>query len=296
MPSQSTPRDEFYLDPRDVRRSFDAASRTYDQASSVHAEVRARLLERLEVVRIEPTLVVDLGAGTGFASRALSRRYSSAQVVALDCSLGMLQAARRQQGWLRRFGRLAADATALPLKESTVDLVFSNLMLQWCNEPHRVFTEIRRVLRPRGLFTFTTLGPDTLKELRHAWRQIDAHTHVNRFIDMHDLGDALVRSGFAEPVMDTERLTVTYADFDGLASDLKRSGSHNLNADRPRGLTGRRTLNALRAQLEPYRREERLPATLEVVYGHAWAGDVRPSMDVTEEIRIPFTTLRRRRR
>lgn len=295
MSSRSTPHDEFYLSPRDVRRSFDAASATYDQVSSIQAEIRARLLERLNVVRLEPKVVVDLGAATGVASRALSQRYSSAQVIAVDASVRMLQTARRHQGWLRRFGRLAAFGDSLPLQSSSVDLVFSNLMLQWCNEPHRVFGEIRRVLRPRGLFTFTTLGPDTLRELREAWRRVDLRTHVNRFIDMHDLGDALVRSGFADPVMDTERLTVTYATFDDLADDLKKSGSHNVNADRPRGLTGRRTLADLRKQLETFRREGVLPATLEVVYGHAWAGEPRAASSSTSgEVRVPLETLRRR--
>jgi malonyl-CoA O-methyltransferase len=295
MPSQSSPRDEFYLDPRDVRRSFDAASATYDGASSIQAEIRARLLERLEVVRIDPKVVVDLGAGTGMASRALSRRYSSAQVIAVDSSPRMLQVARRRQGWLRRFGRLAAQASRLPLRPSSVDLVFSNLMLQWCNEPHEVFAEIGRVLRAHGLLTFTTLGPDTLKELRHAWRQVDLRTHVNRFIDMHDLGDALVRAGFADPVMDTERLTVTYASFEGLASDLKKSGSHNINADRPHGLTGRQTWRSVRAQLESSRRDGLLPATLEVVYGHAWMGEARVPPASAGEVRIPLTQLTRAR-
>lgn len=295
MPSQSPPRDEYYLDPRDVRRSFAAASSTYDQASRIQAEIRARLLERLDLVRIEPKLVVDLGAGTGVASRALSQRYPSAHVIALDASLPMLQLARRQLGWLRRFSRVSSCASSLPLQESSIDLVFSNLMLQWCNEPHRVFLEIRRVLRPHGLLTFTTLGPDTLKELRDAWRRIDMRTHVNRFIDMHDLGDVLMRSGFADPVMDTEQLTVTYPSFDSLAADLKKTGSHNINAGRPRGLTGQRTLRAVRQQLESHRHDGLLPMTVEVVYGHAWAGELRTAPSRPGEVRIPLRDLDRRR-
>lgn len=295
MSSQSPPRDEFYLDPRDVRRSFDAASATYDRASSVQAEIRGRLLERLDIVRLQPNVVLDLGSATGAGARALSQRYASAQVIALDVSQLMLREARRHQGWLRKFARIAGDAASLPLKDSSVDLVFSNLMLQWCNEPHRVFAEIARVLRPGGLLTFTTLGPDTLKELRAAWRQIDARTHVNRFIDMHDLGDALMRSGFADPVMDTERLTVTYGSFELLAEDLKKSGSRNINADRPRGLTGRRALSGLREELEKSRREGVLPATLEVVYGHAWAGERRRAAAGNGEVRVPLESIRRRR-
>jgi malonyl-CoA O-methyltransferase len=295
MSSQFPPRDEFYLDPRDVRRSFDAASATYDRASSVQAEIRSRLLQRLDVVRLEPKLILDLGSATGAGARALTQRYASAQVIALDVSPLMLQAARRHQGWLRKFGRIAGDATSLPLRGASVDLVFSNLMLQWCNEPHRVFAEVGRVLRPGGLLTFTTLGPDTLKELREAWRRIDPRTHVNRFIDMHDLGDALIRSGFADPVMDTERLTVTYSTFELLAQDLKKSGSHNINADRPRGLTGRGALRGLREHLETLRRDGVLPATLEVVYGHAWASERRRGAAVAGEVRVPLGSVGRRR-
>jgi malonyl-CoA O-methyltransferase len=259
----------YALDTLRVRRAFDRAARTYDAAAVLHAEVRDNLLARLDLMALMPRVVVDAGAGTGHASRALKRRYPKALVIALDTSPRMLQAARRQQSWLRRFGRVCADAERLPLADGSVDLILSNLMLQWCNPDH-VFAEFRRVLAPHGLLSFTTLGPDTLRELRSAWREVDSRTHVNQFIDMHDIGDALVRGGFASPVLDVERYTLTYLDVRRVAADLKATGAHNATMGRARGLTGRRQFAALQAAYEGFRQDGRLPATYEVVFGHAW--------------------------
>jgi malonyl-CoA O-methyltransferase len=240
--------------------------------------------------------VLDLGAGTGHAALALKRRYRAAQVVALDLAPGMLQEAGRRQTLLRRFRRVCADAAALPLGTASVDLVFSNLMLQWCNDPDAVFRECRRVLKPGGLLTFTTFGPDTLVELRRAWAAADdGHTHVNRFIDMHDLGDALVRSGLAEPVLDVERYTLTYATARDLMRDLKAIGAHNATAGRPRGLTGRGAFMRMAAEYETHRREERLPATYEVVFGQAWAPMSASRARVAPgEVTVPVARIGRR--
>lgn len=258
------------LDTLRVRRSFDRAATTYDAAAVLHAEVRANLLGRLDLMALAPRVVLDAGAGTGHVSRALIRRYPKARVIALDSSPRMLHAAARQQSWLRRFARVCADAERLPLADGSVDLILSNLMLQWCN-PDSVFSEFRRVLAPQGLLSFTTLGPDTLRELRSAWREVDSYTHVNQFIDMHDIGDALVRAGFASPVLDVERYTLTYLDVQRVAADLKATGAHNATAGRAKGLTGRRRFAALQAAYEAFRQDGRLPATYEVVFGHAWS-------------------------
>jgi malonyl-CoA O-methyltransferase len=262
-------KDEYALDTARVRRSFDRAAATFDAAAVLHAEVRGNLLSRLDLMDLTPRVAVDAGAGTGHASRALKRRYPKALVIALDTSQPMLQAAGRRQGWLRRFTRVCADAERLPLADGSVDLILSNLMLQWCS-PDAVFAEFRRVLAPQGLFCFTTLGPDTLRELRSAWREVDSRTHVHRFIDMHDIGDALVRAGFASPVLDVERFTLSYLDLRRVAADLKATGAHNSTMGRARGLTGRRQFAGLEAAYETFRQEGRLPATYEVVFGHAW--------------------------
>jgi malonyl-CoA O-methyltransferase len=287
--------DPFDIDLARVRRSFGRSARDYDAAAVLQSRVRDELLGRLDVVRLEPAAVLDLGAGTGHASAALKRRYRSSQVIALDLAEGMLREAGRRQRLLRRFGRVCGHAAALPLRDASVDLVFSNLMLQWCQDPDAVFGECRRVLKPGGLLTFTTFGPDTLVELRRAWAAADTHTHVNRFIDMHDLGDALVRSGLAEPVMDVERFTLTYAEVRDLMRDLKRIGARNANAGRPRGLTGRAALARMTAAYEALRLDGRLPATYEVVYGQAWCPVSPPrGRGAPGEVVVPFARIGRR--
>ena len=285
--------DEYLLDSSAVRRAFDRASASFTDCAHVHAEIRARLLERLELVRLDPRVVVDLGAAHGAGAKALGARYRSARVVAIDLSPAMLERAARNQGFIRRFARIAADAQHLPLATGSVDLAFSNLMLQWCPDPDAVLRELRRVLRTGALLVFTTLGPDTLKELRHAWG-LDGHVHVHRFIDMHDLGDALLRAGFAEPVMETERLTVTYPNLAALERELQGSGSCNLAAGRRRGLSGKQLRQSARERYESLRRDQVLPVSLEVIYGHAWVGTAKPASTQPGEIHVPLSALRRR--
>lgn len=287
--------DPFDLDLARVRRSFGRSARDYDATAVLQARVRGELLERLDLVRLEPAAVLDLGAGTGHAARALKRRYGMSHVIAVDLAEGMLREARRQQALLRRFQRVCGQAAALPLREASVDLVFSNLMLQWCQDPATVFGECRRVLKPGGLLTFSTFGPDTLFELRDAWAAADGHTHVNRFIDMHDLGDALVRAGLAEPVLDVECFTLTYAEVRDLMRDLKTLGAHNATAGRPRGLTGKGALARMTAAYEALRHDGRLPATYEVVYGQAWCPAGAPrGRRPAGEVRVPVGQIGRR--
>jgi malonyl-CoA O-methyltransferase len=291
---------EFDLDRGRVRDSFSRAADHYDAAAALQSTVRDELLERLDLVRLDPGVVLDLGAGTGHAALALKRRYRRSRVVALDLAEGMLREAGRRQRWLRRFDRVGADAAALPLRDASVDLIYSNLMLQWCTEPDRVFRECRRVLRPGGLLTFATFGPDTLLELRRAWGVADpGHVHVNQFHDMHDLGDGLIRAGLAEPVLDVERHTLTYQDVRGLMRDLKAIGAHNVTAGRARGLTGKSTLSAMIGAYEPFRRPDgKLPATYEVVFGQAWTpvGPIRAKAGEIGEARVPVGNIGRRER
>jgi malonyl-CoA O-methyltransferase len=288
-------RDEYFLDPRLVRRAFDRISSRFDAHAYVHGEIRNRLLERLDLVRLQPNLVLDLGAGTGHAARALQDRYRHAYVVAMDISPGMLVQARRQQRLLKRFGRIAGDAQALSLKANCVDLVFSNLMLQWCSDLDRVFSELARVVKPGGLVTFASLGPDTLRELRANWADSGSAVHVHRFIDMHDVGDALLRAGFAEPVMDTERLTVTYQDIDRLLTELRCTGSTNRASGRSRGLRPPRIHNAARARFEALKSGSSFPISLEIVYGHAWATESKGSKRTdSKTFAVPLSDIRRR--
>jgi malonyl-CoA O-methyltransferase len=260
----------FRLDRARLRASFDRASASYESASGLQARVAAELLERLAAFDFTPAVVLDLGAGTGRVTRELKRRYRRALVTALDLSPGMLREARRHQLPWRRFERVCADAMRLPLADASVDVVFSSLMLQWCEPLSAALGEVRRVLKPEGFFAFSTFGPDTLNELRTAWASADGYNHVNRFLDMHDIGDALVHAGLMEPVLDVDRVTVEYADVLELMRDLKAIGAHNVTAGRPRALAGRARLARVEAAYESFRRDGRLPATYEIVYGASW--------------------------
>ncbi len=263
-----------------ARRSFAAAANGYDAAAVLQREVGKRLLERLDLMQLQPLRVLDLGTGTGQCLGGLLGRYPKADVVALDIALPMLTHARKRGRWLRRPRCVCADAERLPFPDNSFDLLFSNLMLQWCVDIEAAFAEFQRVLRPGGLLLFSTFGPDTLKELRSSWETVDGASHVNIFLDMHDIGDALVRTRFADPVVDVERLTLTYPDVWQLMRELKQIGAHNVTAGRARGLTGRARMQRLVAAYEQYRHAGVLPASYEIVNGHAWTASNQCSISV----------------
>ncbi|MBL8521524.1 MAG: malonyl-ACP O-methyltransferase BioC [Betaproteobacteria bacterium] len=265
-------------DKRAVRRSFAHAAATYDANAFLQREIAGRLFERLDYIKLAPATVLDLGCGTGTVTARLAERFPAARLVALDLALPMLTHTRAsiKRTWADRLLRrgspvdtVCADAESLPLAGASVDAVVSSLTLQWC-DAGRAIAEAERVLKPGGLFLFTTFGPDTLKELRAAFRAIDDRPHVNTFIDMHDLGDLMVHAGLADPVVDQEVLTLTYAELKPLLAELKGLGAHNVLPGRARGLMGKSRWQAMVAAYEAFRRDGRLPATYEVVYGHAW--------------------------
>ena len=284
-----------WLDRESARRNADRASETYDASAVLQERLRQQMIERLEWIAFTPQVVVDLGCGTGHAAAALSRRWPQARIIAVDFAPGMLrETARRDEA--SRIERLCADAESLPLPDASVDLLFCNLMLPWCDDPDAVFAEIARVLRPRGLLTFSTFGPDTLIELREAWRAADDATHVIPFTDMHDIGDGLVRAGLVEPVLDVCRYTLTYPDLGSLMRDLKAIGAQNATAGRPRGLTGRKRLHAVEQAYERHREDGVLPATYEAVFGQAWGAMPQPDRGHDDGFAIPVGAIGRRLR
>ena len=284
------------LDARAIRRSFDAAAASYDLHAALQREVADRLLARLDFTTVKPAVILDLGAGTGYCTGLLERRWPRAQIVLADLAPAMLATARR--GGPRFFSKrhyVCTDARALPFAPGSVDLIVSSLTLQWCEDLGAVFADCARALKPGGLLLFSTLGPDTLRELRAAWAAVDDAPHVNRFHDMHIVGDALIHSGFSSPVMEREDLTVTYAEVLGLMRDLKGIGAHNTHQQRARALYGRRQLTRLAEAYERFRRDGLLPATYETIYGHAWAPqrDTRPQ-DGSTVATYPLSQLKRR--
>ena len=268
--------DEYLIDKARVRASFNRAANTYDAAAVLQKQVREEMLSRLDLVKIAPQAILDAGCGTGHGSFGLQKRFKSAQVYSLDIALNMLQQTQLQRPFLQKILNkqqlLCADIESLPIASNSMDLVWSNLALQWCNDLDAAFTEVARVLQPESLFVFSTFGPDTLKELRAATS--NGHTHVSRFIDMHDIGDALTRAGFSAPVLDVEHYTLTYDDVKGVMKDLKSIGAHNATQGRARGLQGKGFLSNLTQQYEQFRTNNKLPATFEVVYGHAWKRNI----------------------
>ncbi|GAB5605293.1 malonyl-ACP O-methyltransferase BioC [Sideroxyarcus sp. TK5] len=285
---------EFEIDKKQVRQAFSRAAADYDAAAVMQREVCIRMLEKLDYIKLQPAHLLDVGSGTGWGTRQLGERYPKADVTALDIALGMLQHARGTAGWWRKLfqGRrerfLCADVEALPLASGSVDMVWSNLALQWCNDLPATFVELHRILRTDGLLMFSCFGVDTLKELRIAFRDVDGYNHLNRFVDMHDVGDMLVAAGFADPVMEMEKITLTYEDARAVMQDLKSIGAHNVTAGRATGMMGKAAWQRVIENYETLRRHGKLPATFEIVYGHAWKPVPKAAPDGRAIIRTDF--------
>jgi len=275
-----------------IQRSFSKAALSYDRAAVLQRKVADELLERLDPIIIKPKTVLDLGCGTGYCLKPLERRFKKAKVVALDLALSMLNQIKKNQAWRHRQHLVNADAHVLPFAAESVDLVFCGLTLQWC-DPDPVFQEIARVLTPGGLLMFATFGPDTLKELRAAWSEVDDQIHVHDFIDMHDLGDAMLRAGLAQPVVDREDITVTYATVRTLLRDLKAIGARNAAIDRKPGLTGKGEFARFEAAYDRIGGSNgRFNASFEVVYGHAWRPDSQLHGKQDSAQQIPVSSIR----
>jgi malonyl-CoA O-methyltransferase len=258
------------LNEHHIRRRFEKAAARFDEADFVHAETRQGLLQRIEPLLVDAATVVDLGAATGSAHAALGKRFKGARIIALDIAHGMLQRARRKKSWLAKTSYAQASASALPFANESVDVIFANMLLPWMDDPTPVLTEVARILRKGGMFAFATLGPDSLQEVRRAWSSVDQGNHVNRFPDMHDLGDGLVNAGLKDPVLDIDRLTINYNDADKLFSDLTAAAARNCQQQRQTTLTGKRRFAMMRSALEKTAQNGKISLDLEVVYGHCW--------------------------
>jgi malonyl-CoA O-methyltransferase len=280
-----------WLDRRAARRWFERAGAA-PAADPLAREVERRMAERLAYVRHDPARILDVGCGARWPG-ALRERYPAAEIVAVDSALAMLRHARGARplaaralalvrGGTERFA--CAELSALPLATGCCAMIWSNLALAWSDDLGATIAEWQRVLTVGGLLMFSTYGPDTLQELRAAYA--DAAPHVHPFPDMHDVGDALVAAGFADPVMDMERIKLTYRDLDGLVADLRATGQRNAHAGRRRTLNGARRWVQARATYAALARDGRVPASFEIVYGHAWKAAPRVARDGRAVIRM----------
>ena len=281
------------LDVCQVKRNFVRAAADYDNVAVFQREIARRMLERLDFIKFEPGRILDLGCGTGFDLSALSERYKTSQVTGLDQSEAMLHAGKGSQSsvrWLfprfklNRVVRLCASAEKLPLKNSSADFIWSNLMLHWLNDAQQALREMFRVLDEEGLLMFSVLGPDSFKELRESFS--DGQTHTLPFYDLHDYGDLLQECGFSDPVMDVDRVVMNYRSLDDLLAELRRNGGSCATHDRNRGLMGKKNWQAMRAAYEKKVPNGIFPVTLEVIYGHAWKPVARKTADGSDIVRF----------
>jgi malonyl-CoA O-methyltransferase len=250
-------------DKRQVAASFSRAAATYDSVAALQRQVGSQLLARLPAAA-EPLSWLDLGSGTGYFSRALAANFPRAEGIALDIAEGMLRHARPQGGALHF---VAGDAERLPLRDGSVDLIYSSLALQWCEDFACVLREARRVMRSGGTLAFSSLCTGTLQELRDAWQMVDGFAHVNRFRSLATYQALCRDSGMALVSLDVRPEVLHFPDLRQLTGELKALGAHNLNPGRPGGLTGRARIRALIDAYEGFRQPAGLPATYQVVYG-----------------------------
>ena len=272
------------LKAADVARRRDRAASSFDSADFLFRRAHDGIIERLAPLVMEPRTILDLGAGTGTQSRALAKHYRKARVLSLDPSKAMLGIARGQRPFLSKTREVIATTDRLPLPDHSVDLVYANLWLAWLDDLPACFAEVARVLAKGGVFAFATLGPDTFRNIREAHDEAPA---VRTFVDMHDIGDLLVRAGIAEPVLDVDKLTISYSDADALFRDISAVGARNVHAGRRQSLTGRQRFDQFRRALEG---QGGPTVEIELVFGHAWGTGPRPPAG---EVRIDAASIGR---
>ena len=258
------------LNARHVRSNFDRAAGRFTGADFVHRAAADGLMQRLQPIAVTPGYVVDLGSALGTGSKQLARRFPKARILSVDRSSQMLSAAKRTRGWFSRVRELQANACQLPLRNSSVDFVFANMLMPWIDDLSGLFGEIARVLSKDGVFVFSTLGPDSLTVLRQAWSNVDDDLHVHHFADMHNLGDAMMHAGLGDPVLDIDCLSISYRNAEALFTDLAVAGGRSSLRDRRPTLTGKDRFARFRKHLEAAAIEGVIEVKLELVYGHAF--------------------------
>ena len=275
-----------------ICKAFGQQASEYEKAAKIQTEIGSRLFERLNYLKINPRYILDLGCGTGLFSLLLKKKYPKAEIIGLDLSAPMLKQAKQKQSWRRRWPLIKADMSLLPFDDRCFDLIFANQVVHWTDSFKVLAQELNRVMRLDGCLMFSTLGPDTFKEFQKAWEAGDKYAHVNRFSDMHDIGDQLLSTHFIDPVVDMELLTVHYTSVKQLLENLKAQGISNTNPSRNRGLTGKKSWQHFESAYQNLSTSDgKYPLSYEVVYAHAWKGRERPH-SIGNETFIPVSQIR----
>lgn len=277
----------------EIGKAFNKHATEYEKAALIQQEIGQRLFERLDFLKIEPKYVLDLGCGSGFFTAQLKKKYPKATVIGLDLAHAMLLQAKKKQGLWRKWPLVNADMLQMPFPTGIFDLVFANQVIHWGHAMPEVFRELNRVMNTNACLMFTTLGPDTFKELKQAWQGVNAFAHVNNFVDMHDLGDSLLAEHFLEPVVDMEFLSLHYKTLPQLVRSLKSQGVKNIHPQRNHGLTSRASWGKFEHNYSLMcTKEGKYPLSYEVVYGHAWKGATRQTVEGAET-RISVSAIKR---
>lgn len=250
-----------------IRLAFERIAERYDHHAALEQEVCSRLLERTAFNRRAPAQVLDLGCGTGAGSAKLKQIFRKAQVTGLDTSMGMLYRLRRRSGMLKPIRGVCGDIGSLPFATRSADMLFSNLATYWCPDPMAMFSEFRRVLRPDGMLLFSTLGPETLRELKAVWTGVDEQVELPEFPDLMEIGNALMAAGFREPVMDMEVITLSYPDLPSMLEELEATGNALLVRGWDRRLGAESALEQAYSAFGP---DGKYPLSFEIIYGVAF--------------------------
>lgn len=280
-----------------IRYALNRAHASFKTADVLHQEIASRLLERVHLFKIKPKTILNVGARMGDENHQLAKIYPKARIIGIDLSEKMLETAHSQKKWLSKEAFICAHSDYLPLQDESIDFIFSNLALHWYDLPSITFKEWYRVLKKEGVILFSMFGPDTLKELKQSWQSIDTFTHINSFLDMHDVGDLLLQTHFTDPVMDMDYLKLTYKSLENLLNELKSTGSCNLSENKPISLTGKHAIKKLEKAYQPFLTQSQCyPLTFEIVYGHAWKiSTTKKQVSQYDEIKIPISQLKIRR-
>lgn len=275
-------------------KRFGRIARNYQKMAVVPQEINRRLLAHLDYMRLQPEVILELGAATGYGMKLLRQRYPAATIVAVDSTQVMLTTLRKKAGWFRRPMTVCADIVSLPFLPQSVDLIVANLTLNYCANLADLLVDMRRLLKPDGLLVFSLLGVDSFKEFKQAWAAVDSQQHVENFVDMHDIGDLLVQAKFLDPVMEMEHLTLTYSNLTALWQELKNTGATYCVKDVAKGLLGKSKFKQFLLAYEKFKQADgRYPLTLEIIYGHAWGNSITADAVLNEsgEVMIPFAPI-----